>query len=248
MATRANALAVRAKAPVAGQVKTRLVPFLAPAQAAKLYTSLLVDLATRLRSFGTADRYLAYAPRGAQDSLRKLVPKEFNFVAQRGRDLGERMGNVFADLLAAGHRSVVLIGSDLPVFPLEFLTRAFALLDGSATDLVLGPNRDGGYYLIGMRRPVPEVFDGMAWGVNSVFRSTCDRIRAVGLNVSRLPPWLDIDTPADVAALSGHIDQLDAKRQRQTMRWLNDWRRGRTPAPQQAAIRRLTRSINPGAL
>ena len=247
MATRANALAVMAKAPVAGEVKTRLVPFLAPAQAAKHYASLLIDLSTRLRSFGAADRYLAYAPAGAQDSLRKLVPKEFNFVAQRGRDLGERMGNVFADLLAAGHRSVVLIGSDLPVFPLEFLTRAFALLDGSATDLVLGPNRDGGYYLIGMRRPVPEVFDGMVWGSNSVFRLTCDRIRALGLNVSRLPPWLDIDTPADVAALSGH-NQLDVKRQRRTMRWLNDWRRGRMPAPQQAPIRSSTRFVNPGAL
>src|SRR5262245_16114320 len=248
MATRANALAVMAKAPIAGQVKTRLVPFLAPAQAAKLYASLLVDLSTGLRSFGAADRYLAYAPAGAQDSLRKLVPKEFSFVPQRGRDLGERMSNVFADLLAAGHRSVVLIGSDLPVFPLEFLTRAFALLDRSATDLVLGPNRDGGYYLIGMRRPTPEVFEGMAWGSNSVFRSTCDRIRGLGLNVSRLPPWLDIDTPADVAALSRHIDQLDVKRQRQTMRWFNDWRRGRTPAPRQAPLRCSPQSINPGAL
>jgi rSAM/selenodomain-associated transferase 1 len=231
MATRANALAVMAKAPVAGQVKTRLLPFLSPVHAASLYASLLVDLLTNLRSFGAVDRYLAYAPVGAEDSLRKLAPTEFNFLAQRGQDLGERMRNVFQDLFDANYRGVVLIGSDLPVFSLEFLTRAFALLDESDTDLVLGPNRDGGYYLIGMQRLVPEVFDGVVWGSDSVFEATCNKIEALGLNVSLLPPWVDVDTPADVAALLGHIDQLDPQRQRQTLRWLNDWRAGRTPAP-----------------
>ncbi len=216
---------------MAGEVKTRLVGFLSPENAASLYACLLVDLLANLRSFDAADRYLAYAPAGSEISLRKMVPEEFRFLAQTGRDLGERMRGVFQDLLDAGYRSVVLIGSDLPVFPTEVLDHAFALLDGVNADLVLGPNRDGGYYLIGMQHLVAEVFDGMDWGADTVFEATRDRIKALRLRVSLLPPWFDVDTPADVAGLWAHVDQLDPKLQRRTIQWLNDWRAGKIPVP-----------------
>jgi len=201
MPTRANALAVMAKAPVAGHVKTRLVPPLSHDQAADLSRALLADLLGHVSALTGAEHYLFFTPEGAAASMSELAGGKFHLVAQRGDDLGARMEAVFADLWKRGHRRMVLIGGDLPVFPLEFLEQAFARLDTPADRVVLGPSRDGGYYLVGMNRRVAEIFTDMTWSHGRVLSETLKKIRSLGIEALQLPLWFDVDTPADLAEM-----------------------------------------------
>jgi rSAM/selenodomain-associated transferase 1 len=211
-----------AKAPVAGQVKTRLVPPLSYEQAAELYACLLSDLLDGLKSCAFADLCLNFAPADAGAVFAGLAPPEFSRFPQEGRDLGERMNAAFLELFARGYRSVVLIGSDLPVFPREFLERAFEALENGAADVVLGPNRDGGYYSIGMRRPVPAVFERISWSSAGVLAATLEKIRSEGLKSSLLPPWFDIDTPEDLLYLRDMLARLDGDLCPRTLRWIQE--------------------------
>ncbi|MGH7767091.1 MAG: TIGR04282 family arsenosugar biosynthesis glycosyltransferase [Candidatus Binatia bacterium] len=216
----ANALVVMAKAPIPGQVKTRLVPPLSPAEAAELSRCLLLDQLEALKSFQEADRFLAYAPAGAAAFFQELACFEFVCLAQRGEDLGARMQGIFEDLAKKGYRSVVVIGGDLPVFPGRFLDEAFSrLADG--TEIVLGPARDGGYYLIGLRRPIAELFQGITWGGEEVLTDTAQKIARLGLRCHLLPMWFDIDTAQDLRDLEAMSAPLSVLAQRQTHRFLN---------------------------
>ncbi len=128
MPTHVNALAILAKAPVAGTVKTRLVPPLTPAQAAEFYRALLLDQFDHLRNFASAERYVFYAPADAENVLRELAGAGYVYLAQSDGDLGARMAQVFADLWHLGHRNIVLIGSDLPALPWAILDEAISRL------------------------------------------------------------------------------------------------------------------------
>jgi rSAM/selenodomain-associated transferase 1 len=209
-----------AKAPVAGKVKTRLVPPLTFEEAAELYHCLLADLFDSLRPSASADLFVAYTPPEATGFRADLAAKGIACFSQRGSDLGERMDSVFQDLLGDGYGSVVVIGSDLPVLPAEFLKQAYVALETVETDLVLGPNRDGGYYLVGMRRPLPEIFANMPWGSDKVLSATLERIYGLGLRAFLLPAWFDIDTPDDLDRLQAMAYDLDPVRQPRTLHWL----------------------------
>jgi rSAM/selenodomain-associated transferase 1 len=201
MATHANALVVMAKSPIAGEVKTRLVPPLSSKQASDLCRCLLLDLLKGLRSFGEADLYVAFTPTNAAGLFEQLVPSGFSCFPQRGKELGERMKHVFEDLFGAGHRNIVIIGSDIPVFPVGFLRQAFADLDEAGQRVVLGPSRDGGYYLIGLGRLVPEIFTDIPWGTGRVLLDTAEKLFRLGVEVLRLPVWFDVDTIEDLRLL-----------------------------------------------
>ena len=203
MAIPADALAVMAKAPIAGEVKTRMAPPLTQEQAADLYHALLLDQLEHLQVFATAELYLVYTPDSAALLMEQIAPPNFHCVAQRGGDLGERMNAAFTDLWQRGHRNVVLVGSDLPALPLHFLTTAFGLLAASSHQVVLGPSRDGGYYLVGMNRPTPEIFQDMTWSHDQVLGQTTDKLGKLGIQPALLPEWFDIDSVDD-------LKQLDA--------------------------------------
>ena len=190
-----------AKAPVAGTVKTRLVPPLTPEQAAELYRALLLDQFEHLKTFAGAARYVVYAPADAEQILRGLGGADYHYLAQGGGDLGVRMGQTFADLSRLGHRSIVLIGSDLPALPLAILDEAFAQLARPERRVVLGPSRDGGYYLVGMNQPTPEIFDNMRWSHDRVLADTTARLDGLGMRYSMLPTWFDLDVAEDFQRL-----------------------------------------------
>ena len=192
-----------AKAPIAGEVKTRLAPPLTQEQAADLYRALLLDQLEHLQGFATAELYLVYTPDSAALLMKRLAPPNFHCLAQRGGDLGERMKFAFSDLWQRGHRNVALVGSDLPALPLSFFDTAFALLTAETHQVVLGPSRDGGYYLVGMNRPIPEIFDKMIWSHDRVLAQTTDRLGKLGIEPALLPEWFDIDSVDD-------LKQLDA--------------------------------------
>jgi uncharacterized protein len=206
MPTPANALAVMAKAPIPGTVKTRLAPPLTQEQAAELYHALLSDQLEHLNSLEAADLYVAFTPSAAMPLIASIAPAGYRCFAQRGGDLGERMNEVFAELWRRGHGSLIVIGSDLPPVPLDTFHLAFAQLSAGGKRVVLGPSRDGGYYLIGMNQPVPEMFSGMTWSDERVFEATTDRLTQLGIDFGLLPEWFDVDTVEDLDSLRAISD------------------------------------------
>jgi len=198
---RRHAIAVMAKAPRTGEVKTRLVPPLSREEAAALYRCLLLDKLHQVGDLPGIDPYLAYTPADARDSILSLAPQGFALIPQAGSDLGDRLHRLSAILLERGHPAAVIIDSDTPTLPTTFLMDATARLQSETTDMVLGPTEDGGYYLIGLKRPCRALFDGIPWSSSAVLSETLQRASAQRLRVSTLPPWFDVDTPDDLVRL-----------------------------------------------
>ena len=148
-----------------------------------------------------------------------LAPPGLRLVAQRGGDLGARMAQLVAGLLADGHRAALLVGSDLPTLPSAYLAEAARVLAEGAADVVLGPAEDGGYYLIGLAQPAPALFEGVAWGTDGVLEATRARARAFGLREHLLPLWYDVDTAADLDRLRRDLAPPGPGAPR-TRRWL----------------------------
>lgn len=203
---RANALAVLAKAPVAGEVKTRLLPALSAEEAAELCRALLIDQLEHLQGLAVADLYVAFTPDEAGSLMKQLVPGGFHLFSQQGDDLGERMKRVFEHLGGLGHEQMVLIGSDLPAVPFRFFEDAYAYLQGSGKRVVLGPSRDGGYYLVGLNQPVSELFEAMTWSHGQVLAQTLERLASLEVDTLLLPSWFDVDTPDDLRYLQSVLD------------------------------------------
>lgn len=215
MPTPANALAIMAKAPVAGTVKSRLVPPLTLEQAAEFYRALLVDQLEHLSDMAGAARYLFFAPADAEAVLRPLAGASYAYLPQGDGDLGARMAQVFDELWQRGHGNIVLIGSDLPALPLDYLDAAFARLASGESRVVLGPSQDGGYYLVGMNQPTPEIFAGMSWSHERVLADTLARLAGLGVAYSLLPTWFDLDLAEDFHRLAALPEpQLRAQLQR----------------------------------
>ena len=221
------ALCIMAKAPEAGQVKTRLSPPLSPDDAAELYRCFLLDKIAQARVVAGAERVLAYAPAHAAAVFEALAPG-FALLAQRGDDLTARLVSVCDDLFRSGLDAVIMIDSDTPTLPTERLQRAVALMRDSGPDLVLGPSEDGGYYLIGLRRPRPELFEDMPWSTPAVLEETLRRARALGLSSITLEAWYDVDTAADLAQLEAELADDSGDGPRHTRRFLSERRAGRT--------------------
>ncbi|HEY6368013.1 MAG TPA: TIGR04282 family arsenosugar biosynthesis glycosyltransferase [Candidatus Binatia bacterium] len=217
MAIHANALAVMAKAPLAGQVKTRLLPVLTAQEAAELSRSLLVDQLNQLQELDATDFYLAFASNEARSLMRELAPPCFCLLPQQGDDLGARMAAVFAKFFQMGYKNIVLIGGDLPPVPLRYFTEAYAFLEGSNQRVVLGPSRDGGYYLVGCNQPVPQIFHGMSWSHHHVLAQTRDKLARLQIDYHLLPPWFDIDTADDLRHLGSVLDAVLEKRMPNTL-------------------------------
>ncbi len=206
-----SALIVFAKAPIPGQVKTRLCPPLSPDEAATLHGTLVLDALERTQSLAmgsgrTLDRFLACAP-SADHVFFKIMEarQETRLLDQIGDDLGTRMDQAFETVFAMGYQRVALMGTDLPTLPGSLVGEALRLL--SHHDLVLGPAYDGGYYLIGLRRRMPELFVGIPWSTNQVFSLTHDKAESLGLKIALLPRWRDIDTIEDLQVLIEEADR-----------------------------------------
>jgi uncharacterized protein len=208
MATHVNALAVMAKAPAAGQVKTRLLPALTAQAAADLSSSLLVDQLNQLQGFNATDFYLVFTPNEARLLMTELAPPCFLLLPQGEGDLGDRMAAVFTQLSQMGHKNIVLVGGDLPPVPLRYFAEAYAFLESSKKRVVLGPSRDGGYYLVGCNQPTPQIFQGMGWSHSQVLAQTLDKLAGLQIDYHLLPPWFDIDTPDDLRYLESILDAV----------------------------------------
>jgi len=219
-----TAVILMAKAPLPGMVKTRLCPPLPPGSAVSLYTCLLTDVAEEMGSgLRGVRRYLFFSPPEKEDHFLSAPFRRFERVAQRGKDLGERMNRAIATALSRGARHVVVIGADSPFLSAHRVRSAFRELSGPA-DLVLGPSEDGGFYLFGTSFPAPFLFRGVPWGTGSTLAEVASRCRRAGLSYALLPTELDVDRPEDLESLRRQAARRTAPPCPRTRRWL----RGRT--------------------
>jgi rSAM/selenodomain-associated transferase 1 len=221
----AVAVAIMAKSPRPGEVKTRLCPPLDAGEAAALYRCFLLDKIETVRALTGAQAVIAYSPTDARADFEALAPG-IRLVPQQGPDLGARLHATLAGLLGAGHAGAIAVDSDTPTLPGAFLQQAVDCLTGPGPDVVLGPTEDGGYYLIGLRIARPQLFADVPWSSATVFEETRRRADAGNLSVACLPAWFDVDTPDDLhrlrAALGASAADGGALR---TRRFLAEWQR-----------------------
>jgi rSAM/selenodomain-associated transferase 1 len=189
------------KYPEKGKVKSRLAAVIGDDSAVSLYKNLVAQMLSTLKE-GTFPLYICFFPKNAQKPIKNWLGREYRYIPQNGKDLGERMRNGFIDGFAMGYKRVVLIGSDIPDLPMKYIEEAFKSL--KEMDAVIGPAYDGGYYLIGFKDKTfsPQVFEGRAWGTKNVFDETMKKLKKFRRVVYTLPYQRDIDTVEDLRNLS----------------------------------------------
>ena len=193
------ALIVFAKAPIEGYVKTRLCPPLTTDEAASLHGSLVLDLLECCQSLKGCDRILAGSPTPDHPFFKALNTRfGMPIWEQVGEDLGARMAQAFQVALGSPYQAAVIIGTDIPGITAPLISTAFKSLQ--AHDIVIGPTKDGGYYLIGLRQPVPELFEHITWSTDTVFSMTQEKAKAMDLSLKILPTLRDLDTIEDLQA------------------------------------------------
>ncbi|BBF93607.1 TIGR04282 family arsenosugar biosynthesis glycosyltransferase [Blastochloris tepida] len=201
------AIAIMAKVPAPGRVKTRLCPPLTPADAAALAAAFLADVAGRLADLAHrlgAVAYVAHAPAGEAAAMAAALPLPLPLIPQGEGDLGARMAGVVAALCAHGHRGVVLLGTDAPTLPDAIIEQAVRTLDVPGR-IAMAPMRDGGYGVLALDRPHPALFSGMPWSTGQVAALTRQRAQAAGLDLTELPGWYDVDDPPSLALLAAEL-------------------------------------------
>ena len=197
-----------AKAPRPGEVKTRLVPPLSEAHAARLSGCFIRDIAGNILAAAEAapiEGYVAYSPAGSEALFAPLVPERIGLLPPRRIGLGASLLDAAEDLLAAGYGSACLVNADSPTLPTAVLVEAARALAAPGDRLVLGPAADGGYYLIGLKHPHRRLFEDIAWSTEHVFRQTLERARELALDTVTLAGWYDVD---DAASLRLLVDEL----------------------------------------
>jgi hypothetical protein len=197
------ALLIVAKRPVPGQTKTRLTPPLSAEQAAALYECFLRDSLDLIRRTPGVQPVLVYLPPDAAAYFAALAP-DFDRVPQEGPDLGCRLDNALTRYLQSDYGMVAVMNSDGPTLPVACLTAAFDSLRNGA-DVVLGPADDGGYYLIGLKRPAPRLLREVRMSTAHVTADTLALAAEEGLSVALLPTWYDVDDSASLARLATEL-------------------------------------------
>jgi rSAM/selenodomain-associated transferase 1 len=195
-----------AKEPAVGRTKTRLCPPLTPAQATALYEALLRDTIGLVAGWRGVQLAIAITPPEALDTFRRWSPPGTSLLPVRGADIGDCLNKVLGHLLAQGHAQAMALNSDGPTLPPSHLRQAVAGL--ASADVVLGPGEDGGYYLIGLKEPHPDLFQGIDWSTERVTAQTLARAEALGLTVALLPTWYDVDTESDLERLRAEVATL----------------------------------------
>jgi len=185
--------------PERGAVKTRLGGALGEQGTRDLYRNFVLDMLSQLQG-GIYRLIICYHPEDALEDVKRIVGEGYHFQPQRGDDLGLKMEQCFTSAFSDGFNRAVVVGSDVPDLPAEFIDKSFAALE--VYDSVLGPSLDGGYYLIGFQRNsfLPEAFRGIEWGTDMVLRQTLDIFQDNKRTVHLLLPLRDIDTPEDLKA------------------------------------------------
>jgi rSAM/selenodomain-associated transferase 1 len=191
-----------------GEVKTRLAKVIGAEPASELYKAFLSGMLKQFAHVGER-RELCYSPSDQRDAFMAMVGSNWDLSPQTRGDLGDRMRHFFTQAFKRGAQRVVLLGSDSPTLPTEFVQQAFQSL--RTCPVALGPTEDGGYYLVGASQHVPPIFDGVDWSTSEVWRQTVEHLAAAECPFAELPAWYDVDEMRDLSRLL-----TDLKRQHTT--------------------------------
>ena len=194
-------IAVMAKASAPGRTKTRLVPPLTFDEAAALNTAFLQDIAANLLKAGqVADirGYMAFGPPGSEAFFHRHLPPGIDLIDVWFRDFGACLLVAVEEILRRGHGAAVVLNADSPTLPTGLLVRTAEVLAPPGDRAVIGPAGDGGYYLLGLKIAHPRIFQDIDWSTERVARQTIARAQEIGLPMTVLPTWYDVD---DLAAL-----------------------------------------------
>lgn len=209
-----DCLIIFAKEPKKGKVKTRLQGYLSESRCLKLYKAFLKDTLNIVKKIKCKRKIIAYdSPNNYPRYLKKIAfessllagkhPMDFSFLKQKGGNLGQRMYNAFKYAVQRSVLKIVIIGSDSPDLPVSFIRSAFFALNDN--DVVLGPCEDGGYYLIGLKKPCFDLFKGVEWSGNGVLKQTIKKAKRLKLKIALLKKWLDVDTPESLTRLEKRL-------------------------------------------
>lgn len=212
---------IMAKVPRAGNVKTRLRPILSTSERRTLAEAFLSD--TIYKAFEKCNALIvAYSPTNEESYFSRFDLENLLLSGQKGTDLGEKMSNAFdfAFRRFAG-ASVIMIGTDSPTFPSEFLEKAFTALESTA-EIVLGKTADGGFYLIGLKKNHRRLFKNVEWSTSGVYERMIRNIAELNLRLQSVPEWYDVDMPEDLLQLQKDIRANESSRKDapQTFKWL----------------------------
>jgi rSAM/selenodomain-associated transferase 1 len=215
------AVIIMAKAPRAGEVKTRLVPPLSAEDAAALAACFFAD-ALRLARHTARETIVAYAPTDARAALEQILrddagartlEQRVRWLEQRGDTLGARLSSVVEQAFALSFGPLAVIGTDSPTLPRAFVKTALKSLARNEADAALGPTEDGGFYTVALSRPTPELFRAVEWSTPRAFEQTARNAARLGLRLLELPRWYDVDTRADLLRLREELfTDADARR------------------------------------
>lgn len=224
-------LIVFAREPVPGTVKTRLARDLGKEAATELYAAMLADVLEQAASLDDLRVLVFWSQEGDTLPYYPAYPR-LQMFRQSGGTLGERMAAAFSAAFARGIHACCIIGSDAPDLPAEYIRQAFDALEHGQADVVFGPARDGGYYLLGMKRLWEPLFEDIAWSSPQVLAASCERAAELNLATTLLPVWHDIDTIDDLQRLAASA-AADALRTRAALRTIphllpGDAREGRS--------------------
>ena len=188
------------KAPIMGQVKSRLAADVGEEIALGLYKNFILDMINTLKESGHFFR-ICYHPPEEEKAVSAWLGPYYPYMPQLGNDLGGKMEGAFNRIFSEGFASGVLIGSDVPDMPSTMVQEAFESLKNN--DVVIGPAADGGYYLVGFNQDsfLPRVFDGIPWSTHTVYQETMRILQAASLRVHHLPLWRDVDAVGDLRSL-----------------------------------------------
>ena len=212
---------IMAKVPRAGNVKTRLQPFLSPAECETLAEAFLADAISKTRNL-CDHLIIAFAPAGEKDYFARFDFENLILIEQTGANLGDKMFNAFEFAFQTIlERSVVMIGTDSPTFPARFVEDAFARLENDA-ETVLGKAADGGFYLIGLRKNFKHLFENIEWSSPRVHAQITRSIEQLKISLQTVPAWYDVDNSEDLLQLKAEMfgDEQMKFTAPQTFQWL----------------------------
>jgi rSAM/selenodomain-associated transferase 1 len=198
------AMAVMGKASAPGRTKTRLVPPLSAADAAHLNTAFLKDTVGNLLRAGLETQiepYVAFGPTGSEPFFRACLPARVSLIECSLPSFGDCLDKAIRQLLQRGHAAACVLNADSPSLPTRILVQAARALEQRSDGLVIGPSTDGGYYLLGVNRSRRRLFEEIDWSTPRVFEQTMQRAAELGLRVTILEPWYDVDDSAGLCRL-----------------------------------------------
>lgn len=202
------AIAIVCKTPGVGGGKSRLRPLLGPARVAQLSACFIRDIAATLDGLAPAvggSRIAIYSPAGSEDALRPLLPPHWRLFFQQAATIGEVLHASTSAFLAEGHDCALVVNADSPTLPGRVVEQAVAALRAPGERAVFGPASDGGYYLVGLKRSHARLFEDIVWSTPTVLAQSRERAAEIGLPVTLLASWYDVDDEETLGVLRAEL-------------------------------------------